>query len=396
MPIVQNTNLVIDTFHTELLKASGVELVHVLTHFHSDHRAGLTKSFRGRIFCSEITGELLTTTVGVNRHFIEVLELGRELVVYPPSELEMPSFSITFVDANHCPGSVSVVIKGSDFTYFYMGDSRVTESVIAGINQIHPSPFDIAWVDSTFYDNNALWDAMPSVPDSIAALRKFMSNCSGGIALEFELLGTEILIESVLDQFPYERMLVISEQRYNELEVLYSNNTRILSRLVPHPSGFAMDFRNRFLLIPRSMRTPSGYTRVRATTQRWAHRIRTNDSGMPFQIVEHDETKHICFIFFSMHSCKREIDHLISELRVRETRILFPPIQVFDRNESESEVQPETSILTEKPRSVRCRRRPFEYSMDSMWLDAMVDSQETLIPSQGWNDDITLPTWCLK
>ena len=396
MPIVQNTNLVIDTFHTELLKAAGVELVHVLTHFHSDHRVGLTKSFRGRIICSDITGELLSTTVGVNRHFIEVLELGSELTIHPPIELELPSFSITFVDANHCPGSVSVVIKGSDFTYFYMGDSRITESGIAGIKRVHASQFDIAWVDSTFFDNNALWDAMPSVPDSLAALRKFMLNCSGGIALEFELLGTEILIESVLDQFPDERVLVLSEQRYNELEVLYSKNTRMLSRLVPHPSGSEVDFRNRFLVIPRSMRTPSGYTRVRATTQRWANRIRTNAAGEPLQIVEHDKTNHICFIFFSMHSCKREIDHLINELRVRETRILFPPIQVFDRDESESKVEPETSILKEKPRSVRCRRRPFEFSMDSMWLDAMVDSQETLMPSQGRNDDMTLPTWCLK
>ena len=385
-----NTNLAVDNFNTAQLKLGGVEIVHVLTHYHSDHRPGLTKAFRGRLICSAITADLIQSAPGVNKHFVEVLRLHQELTIEPPSESGLSPYSITFIDANHCPGAVSIVIKGPTFAYFYMGDSRVTEAVIEDAQSIHPNPFHIAWVDSTFYDDHSLWDAMPSQKESIAALVEFAKTRPEGLALEFELLGTEVLLEAILDAFPKQRILVMSEDRMSELELIYATDPDRLSQLVLHQGVTVDPRRNKFIIQTRRSATPPGFIRVRATTQRWAGSIRTIQVDGTCPIIEFDPERAQCFIFYSMHSCRREIDEMMNQLQVQSVRQLFKSIEILDRESSS-----DSADSPDVPRRRKCPRRAFQFSVTDMWLDNLFDSQETVPPdgSNGFVGDIVLPTW---
>jgi DNA cross-link repair 1A protein len=75
-----------------------------LTHFHADHYKGLTKSTPGvgcKIWCSRPTAELCIVKLGIQKERLRVVDVGR------PFKVE--GVSVTFVDANHCPGAVMII-----------------------------------------------------------------------------------------------------------------------------------------------------------------------------------------------------------------------------------------------------------------------------------------------
>ncbi|KAG0630723.1 hypothetical protein M758_1G199900 [Ceratodon purpureus] len=75
-----------------------------LTHFHSDHYQGLTRGFRyGKILCSSITARLVNLRIGVPLDRIQVLPLNETVLV--------DGVRVTFIDANHCPGSVMILFE---------------------------------------------------------------------------------------------------------------------------------------------------------------------------------------------------------------------------------------------------------------------------------------------
>lgn len=91
-----------------------------LTHFHTDHYQGLTRGFRhGKIFCSSITARLISLRIGVPLDRIQALPLNETVLI--------DGVRVTFIDANHCPGSVmilfeppngEVVLHTGDFRYY--------------------------------------------------------------------------------------------------------------------------------------------------------------------------------------------------------------------------------------------------------------------------------------
>ena len=373
MTFICNTNLIIDNFNTKGV-AGVIDYVYVLTHFHSDHRPGLDKSFRGRLICSPTTAELVCAVLNVNPAFVEELAIGKELEISMREGACISRYSITFIDANHCPGSVSVIVKGLEdrgFLYYYMADSRVNSNVIADAVTVCKSQCDIAWVDSTFWDNR--WNSMPTKDESVESLMYFVRlHADFGFALELELLGTEIFIHAILAEYPRERILVMGNERWNELEILFSGD---MSRFELYHENAT--FINRFVIQQRRFETPVGYYRVRATTQRWFNHVNQGGSCAFLEVVDMN-----CFVFFSMHSSKKEIDQLTNALGAKRIVKSFESIPV------------ERPLAETPPRSRRARhvRRAFEFSSGSIWLNTLIDSQETVCPIFQ-KDEITLPTW---
>ncbi|BBM99861.1 DNA cross-link repair 1A protein [Marchantia polymorpha subsp. ruderalis] len=75
-----------------------------LTHFHTDHYQGLTRGFRyGRIFCSEITARLVNARIGVSWERLMIVPLNEKFKIC--------GVDVTFIDANHCPGSVMILFE---------------------------------------------------------------------------------------------------------------------------------------------------------------------------------------------------------------------------------------------------------------------------------------------
>ena len=101
---------------------------YVLTHFHSDHTIGLTSSFKGpqKIYCSKITGNLIREITKVKEQFVVQCELHEE------TDIEGTSFTVTFFDANHCPGAVMAYFfdKETKKTVLHTGDFRADEEKV--------------------------------------------------------------------------------------------------------------------------------------------------------------------------------------------------------------------------------------------------------------------------
>ncbi|KFO28983.1 DNA cross-link repair 1A protein [Fukomys damarensis] len=112
-----------------------------LTHFHSDHYAGLSKNFTFPVYCSEITGNLLKCKLHVQEQYIHPLPMDTECIVN--------GVKVTLLDANHCPGAAmilfylpngTVVLHTGDFR----ADPSMERSLLAG-RKVH-----MLYLDTTY------------------------------------------------------------------------------------------------------------------------------------------------------------------------------------------------------------------------------------------------------
>ena len=98
-----------------------------LTHFHSDHYTGLTRTFDcGRIYCSPSTAALVKLRICKFSSIIP-LQLESEYNI----DVGGMTVKVTFMDANHCPGAVTIL-----FTFqngkrvLHTGDFRWTNETL--------------------------------------------------------------------------------------------------------------------------------------------------------------------------------------------------------------------------------------------------------------------------
>lgn len=118
-------------FNVDGFNYQGPDIVaYFLTHFHSDHTCGLHAGFKGPapIYCSPVTGALLSAVMGVKSSMVRPMPLGVPFDV-PTGDGEVAE--VTFIDANHCPGSVLVHLrhKATGRIVLHTGDFRAARRV---------------------------------------------------------------------------------------------------------------------------------------------------------------------------------------------------------------------------------------------------------------------------
>lgn len=170
-----------------------------LTHFHADHYGGITKSwsyervfgedtdfeddskYKSIVYCTTITGKLLTIRIGVDPRFIFHMELDTRYCVKrfdlklgplnlnnggQISEETTPGLYATPLTANHCPGAgiflmESISLDGEVRRMLHCGDFRVCRDIFSHpllapfsldppINQTQQLHLDKVYLDTTY------------------------------------------------------------------------------------------------------------------------------------------------------------------------------------------------------------------------------------------------------
>nr|POF05335.1 dna ligase 6 [Quercus suber] len=119
--LIPNTRFLVDAFRGD----SSFSVSYFLSHFHSDHYAGLSATWsKGIIFSSPTTALLLNRVLKLPSPFVVPLPLRQTVVI--------DGCQITLIDANHCPGAVQFFfnIPGPNGgRYVHTGDFRLSDSM---------------------------------------------------------------------------------------------------------------------------------------------------------------------------------------------------------------------------------------------------------------------------
>lgn len=179
--MVKFGNIAIDNFCV-------VADTYILTHCHADHMTGLKTWHGSSLYCSQMTAKILakrglgSISKPTNQVF-DIIDRTSKIV------------RITFIDANHCPGAVMVVIEDpEDGNFVHTGDFRMCDAIrhndtlrrLAGKVQ-H------LFLDATF---NVPW--LPSKEASIDMLMELIREHHGqDIILHSHCLGDEEIISAI-------------------------------------------------------------------------------------------------------------------------------------------------------------------------------------------------------
>lgn len=121
---------------------------YVLTHFHSDHTVGLGKKFdSGVIYCTVETAALVVEFLNVDPKHIRGVPMQQSI--------DVGSARLTFLDADHCPGSAIVLFEdlGTGFLTLHTGDCRASDRMRKGlVNFLANRRVNELFLDTTYCD----------------------------------------------------------------------------------------------------------------------------------------------------------------------------------------------------------------------------------------------------
>ncbi|MCO5605800.1 hypothetical protein L7F22_059984 [Adiantum nelumboides] len=117
---IPGTSFTVDAFQYGAVKDCKA---YFLTHFHSDHYGGLTKSWAsGPIYCTPVTARLLALCLYVDEKWIHPLPLGEPHLV--------DGVEVKMLDANHCPGAAIIHFRlKSGRAILHTGDFRACKAM---------------------------------------------------------------------------------------------------------------------------------------------------------------------------------------------------------------------------------------------------------------------------
>lgn len=116
---IPGTNFIVDRFNN-LPPGPPGQRKWFLTHFHADHYKGLGKKFAGgMLFCTSITATLVKDLLKVPSNVVREVAIGETIMV--------ENVSVTFLDANHCPGAAMLLFRvPGRLPVLHTGDSRLS------------------------------------------------------------------------------------------------------------------------------------------------------------------------------------------------------------------------------------------------------------------------------
>jgi hypothetical protein len=190
-PILQKQNIFVDSF-------SSKNGFHFLTHAHQDHMTGLNKSFPSKIYCSEITRDLVRMQINIPMKQFVILKENQPMSINEHTK-------VTAIDSHHCDGSIMIVfeITGSNSSItriLYTGDFRFHNDM-----KHNPVLFEM---DKMYFDDTLILLDVQNYPcekdsfeDIVLAIVTIREETGFGtpIYINTQILGVEKVLRRVSD-----------------------------------------------------------------------------------------------------------------------------------------------------------------------------------------------------
>eukprot|EP00698_Gefionella_okellyi_P001425 TRINITY_DN11384_c0_g1_i1.p1 TRINITY_DN11384_c0_g1~~TRINITY_DN11384_c0_g1_i1.p1 ORF type:complete len:656 (-),score=142.60 TRINITY_DN11384_c0_g1_i1:19-1947(-) len=306
-----------------------------LTHFHSDHYGGLTRGFnRGIIYCSQITANLVSFSIGVHARYLKVLPLHQTV--------EIEGVKVTCFDANHCPGAIILLFTLPDGRrILHCGDMRYhagmkDEPALLG------GKIDICYLDTTFCEPRYTFppqsQCIQVVVDTIAAELQKSGRC-------LFLIGTYTIGK--------ERVLLEVSKQLGLKICITPHKRSILEKLMIDMSGFTTEPREAQVhCVSMAMCSFRGFGALGSLMQRY-------DRVVAFQPTGWSQTRvtkrtrgamTVVSVPYSEHSSFSELKEFMDWMK---PGFIIPTV-----NTSAAAVKRQLSVLLAKPEPPAKKLRP--------------------------------------
>lgn len=170
--------------------------LHVLTHYHADHRKGLEEADRRPILCSSTTAILLHELHRVPKRVLKTIDPGQSLGLEP-------GVTVRAYDANHCPGALMLLFEVHGRRILHTGDFRY-----APAHDAFPELFDsidVLMLDSTYGgpEHGAVGEHhFPSQEEAIARILDLIEAHRGArVRLGVYRIGKNKIVRAIRDRF---------------------------------------------------------------------------------------------------------------------------------------------------------------------------------------------------
>eukprot|EP01130_Rhizamoeba_saxonica_P006450 TRINITY_DN2567_c0_g1_i1.p1 TRINITY_DN2567_c0_g1~~TRINITY_DN2567_c0_g1_i1.p1 ORF type:complete len:251 (-),score=37.71 TRINITY_DN2567_c0_g1_i1:791-1543(-) len=215
---IVNVPIYVDKFN-----ATKEGLVYFLSHFHSDHYSGLSNDFNRRLYCSDVTRELVLHHFwNINQQNVIALELMvKHKIMFIPctsdnSEEDQDFVYVTFLPANHCPGSVMILLEGYFGKYLHTGDFRYNNDMNNYADILNAGgPIDRTYIDTTFASE--FWENIPTKQNSTSEILRLIETRSSKayVYIECDMLGTEDILLAIYERFG--ELIYVWEEKFYKL-----------------------------------------------------------------------------------------------------------------------------------------------------------------------------------
>ncbi|XP_005105971.1 5' exonuclease Apollo [Aplysia californica] len=195
--IIPGTGIAVDYWK---IRGGPESYIHFLTHLHGDHIVGLTSSWKRPIYCSQFTADMLHLYYGIPSHLISVTPVGQSILVKDSSS---NGFTVTAIDADHCPGSVMFYFQGDFGNILYTGDFRGTPGVLDACQHL-AGKVDTLYLDNTYSNPRCVFPSREECRQELIRIAKMHPDHDiivGALSLGKEMLLAQLGV--ALDETVY-------------------------------------------------------------------------------------------------------------------------------------------------------------------------------------------------
>lgn len=222
-----------------------------LSHFHSDHYAGLSKRWaHGPIYCTRETAKLAHDILRVDPAWLRMLDLDTRTPIP-----EVQDVHVTCLAANHCPGSCLFLFEGPRqdgkmARYLHCGDFRACPAQATHKAIQNACPLDAIYLDTTYLNPQYCFPPQPQVIKACADL--VTSKTSPLVVVGTYSIGKERLflaLAEALDTYIY----CVDKRKYHTYALL--DDTSLQKRLTKDPLLARVHVMPLRALVPNALQT---------------------------------------------------------------------------------------------------------------------------------------------